>query len=284
MNQANATHCDITVAAKVRGRFNPGKTLDEFLNKSLVSYSFGQRLHLSYSPDLSSVEVLTRDLYFPNRVIDLNAQYGSASKQALDVCRIMDAHCPNVTAANGFSSIADCVAQLERLPATTVNTQGVATVDGNSFGCLNLHAALAVHNSKHCPHLSIIPMMDSDGKYKCQTQGENNLSPDDIFDDEDLALFELVGISNGLGKEQAKVFRNDDKDFPNCVDGSLLDVVANDDLSPPASLFCNDYLHSRDATGEQNTTYWLALFVLFLGMRSAAFGILHRKASRSSSG
>ena len=285
LNHANATHCDVTVSTILRGRFNPGKTLDVFLNESLISYSFGQRMLFSYSSELSSVEILKHDVYYPKRFIHLTAEYGSGAKQALDVCRIMDTHCPNVTAANGFTSIEDCVSKLVTLPKATINAHGIATVDGNSVGCRTLHASLVVKDDKHCPHLSYIPMVDRDGKYKCQLQGENNMTPSAIFSEEDLSLFEHNGISSGLGKDQVKLFRNDDEDFPKCFDGAtsdLLEASVYQDPSLPTSIYCIQYLVSRDATGEQNVYYWLALLVMFLVLRSIAFGLLHLRASRFS--
>ena len=67
-------------------------------------------------------------------------------------------------------------------------------------------------------------MVDHEEKYNCQARGENNMNPDDIFDERG-RLVQLNAIVSGHGKDQAKTFRIDHGDFPKCFDGSLFDIL-----------------------------------------------------------
>ena len=70
-----------------------------------------------------------------------------------------------------------CTKTLESLPILT----NVTYLDGKDFGCRVLHAAFAERNDKHCPHISFEPLEDSNGKLKCQTSA--NIQVSDHFDD-----------------------------------------------------------------------------------------------------
>lgn len=70
-----------------------------------------------------------------------------------------------------------------------------AYFDGKSQGCRSLHDDFALHNSKHCPHISFVLVKDDEGAMKCQISSKINVL--DLFDREDIDQFEQFCLDVG---------------------------------------------------------------------------------------
>jgi len=91
-----------------------------------------------------------------------------------------------------IDATSDCAGNLEAMPVIDSNNQLV----GYSQACHALHAVFAASNMHHCPHLSFTPMADHDGKIKCQTNRDLKVS--DLFEQEDLQLYERFARNVGI--------------------------------------------------------------------------------------
>ena len=95
----------------------------------------------------------------------------------------------------------ECRDQLAALPIADGDD---LYVDGNSQGCRNLHAFLAVQTpEQHCPHISLSPLEDPDGKIKCQETSRQNLQVSDLFADAEMKAFRDYTSSIGLDPDTA---------------------------------------------------------------------------------
>ena len=89
--------------------------------------------------------------------------------------------CPDAWKHSGLDTEprGTCEARLAELP---VAESDMLYVDGNSYGCRVLHGAFASKNDKHCPHISLEPMVDFKGKTKCSVSSFAAVR--DLFDEE----------------------------------------------------------------------------------------------------
>lgn len=154
-------------------------------------------------------------------------------------------------------TIDNCQDRLAALPALT--DQGYA--DGNCVGCRALHGAFALTNPQgHCPHVSLSPTRDPNGKTKCQVS--QNISVSDLFSKADLdAYWKMAaefGINGTLGYvENAPYYRT----FRRVYEDTML-------LTPPVSGLLQTLVFPGVAaqaltlsdpqcpTFQNDTTYW----------------------------
>lgn len=66
-------------------------------------------------------------------------------------------------------------------------------------GCRVLHEASAAVNPARCPHLSFVEHIDENGHIKCQTSSFVPVA--DLFDDDDLLMFDQQRFALGLDNE-----------------------------------------------------------------------------------
>ena len=86
----------------------------------------------------------------------------------------------------------NCIDTLQELPATEADLH----VDGNSQGCRALHAVFASVNDVHCPHISLAPQQDVNGKIKCQTIAD--IQAEDLFTADEITKFFDIGLAAGI--------------------------------------------------------------------------------------
>lgn len=111
-------------------------------------------------------------------------------------CNVMKNECASADLYNynSWTTVADCEAAMMALPIFSDNE--IRYIDGLTRSCRQLHVAFAVVNEAHCPHLSIKPMADRNGKFKCQYS--QKLHPDMFFNDADMGFWELFKSKIGL--------------------------------------------------------------------------------------
>jgi len=111
------------------------------------------------------------------------------------VCSTLMNNCTDVWNQNNLTSMDLCLTKLAALPVAT-DSNGILYADGYDRSCRILHAAFAVSNPDHCPHISFIPIEDKNGKLKCQTSSQYPLgygfSADDLFN------FNVYSLSKDL--------------------------------------------------------------------------------------
>jgi len=280
LNHADANTCDVTLATIDQTLLNQDRIQSSLKDTSWLHFVFGQRIKFSYTEDLSSITFMDHDLYYPSDFVGTVVGSNEPEIVREDICNVMQDRCLDIFEQNNFTSTSDCVDAMSSLPPVTVNSQGLATIDGNSLHCRNLHANLASQNLKHCPHLSLKPIPDDAGKLICQEEGENNASVEDLFTERDLSLFEHAAHSFGLdGKKQFKILEKD-ADLLQCSDEFLDSSAIGSVRDVPNTLFCAEFLRSRSATGVNDTSYWLILVGMFVVFRFTAFGLLRLRAHR----
>jgi len=276
--------CVLTIASVHQVLLNQDKVRTDLKGVGdLMQFVFGQKLHYSYANDLSSITIANHDLYFPEPVVNYIVGSGDSDLIAKDVCQEMQDQCPEVYQANNFGSFDNCTSIMAMKPSATVNERGLATIDGDSLGCRNIHASMARQDpSGHCPHLSVVPMPDANNFFKCQKEGEFNLLPSDFFDESDLTMFEFMATSVGMDKtDQYRLIEESEMgecalEFSDYITPSV--VASIDEL--PATVYCAQYLQSINATGSEDLKYWMILVGMFFLFRTSAFAVLRFKAAR----
>jgi hypothetical protein len=237
-------------------------------------------LRFTYESDLRSVTFAMHDLYYPPDTFVANSLGRSnATVFAIAVCDTLENLCPASWELDNFTSQGECFARMESLPKLTTNERGLVTADENSTSCRVLHANLALQRPEtRCPHISYFPEEDRNGKIKC-SQGEN-YAPEDFFGPEDFALFARAAGSGGLDPTEQFKGSLIDADRGTCrrsfFDG---DAMLGSHALPP-SYFCAQYLESQNATGENNTQYWLTLVGMLVVIRVLAMFLLRKKTGR----
>jgi hypothetical protein len=218
----------------------------------------GRNALLTFPEDLGSVFVEKQAIILPPVFITaIYTEYTNSTAMADSACRVMEDVCPEVWVVNGFTSQGDCIRQMDSLPVATMNIHGYNTVDGNSTGCRHLHASLAVPAPEvHCPHLSYIPMEDQNGKVKCSES--NDFRQEDFFSPSDINLFERAALDFTVNAS-AMFDRVLETDLAECME-SIVETEALEAANIfPSDYFCETFLDSQGALGDQNTTYWMVL-------------------------
>jgi hypothetical protein len=280
VNEATDGYCDISLAEVYQAEINTNLILDEFAGTPYIRYVQGDRLRFNYEADLRSVTFTTHDIYFPPATfVDNSLGRSNATVFAIATCDTLENLCPASWELDNFTSQEECVARMESLPKLTTNDRGLVTADANSTSCRVLHSNLARQRPEvHCPHISYFPEEDRNGKIKC-SQGEH-YAPEDFFGPEDFALFARAAGSGGLDATEQFKGSLTDTDLGTCR-GNIFDgnAVLGSQALPP-SYFCAQYLESQNATGDNNTQYWLTLLGMLVVIRVLAMFLLRKKAGR----
>ena len=108
------------------------------------------------------------------------------------ICSVIEGPCRDYNLIDNSSSLS-CESQLASLNATTFSFRA----DGRSQACRALHSVFASTNSKHCPHISFLPMEDNNGKVKCQPGG-TLMQPEDLFTKNDFEIYAQWAIEKGF--------------------------------------------------------------------------------------
>jgi hypothetical protein len=279
LNEATDGYCDISLAQVYQAEINANLILDEFVGTPYIRFVRGERFRFTFESDLRSVVFATHDVYLPDTFVDKTLGRGNSTVFAMNTCDTLENRCPASWKFDNFTSQEECVARMESLPKLTTNERGLVTADSNSTSCRVLHSNLAQRRPEvHCPYISFFPEEDRNGKIKC-SQGEN-YAPEDFFGPEDFALFARAAGSGGL--DAAEQFKGSltDADLGTCR-GNIFDgnAVLGSQALPP-SYFCAQYLESQNATGENNTQYWLTLVGMLVVIRVLAMFLLGKKAGR----
>jgi len=172
--------CEFLSLYKLSRTTDPATTVGE------ISFQAANMAKLFY--DLESRYITQIHLFYPLNYLDAFFGYLTNSANTHEyVCSVMKGACATMINATN-----DCVGNFADIPVLDTNGQ----MAGNSQACRTLHAAFAATNSHHCPHISFTPMADHDGNIKCQKDG--NLTADDLFDQEELQMYEQFARDMGF--------------------------------------------------------------------------------------
>ena len=277
LNKASDTICDITFADVRQAEYNPMRMREEEMATPFFKYLFGERLVWTY--DEALVPTITDHNYYysPRYVERVFGEVADTTKLADFICETMASSCPETFKFNNFTSRQECANLMETLPLATTNVNGLATIDGNSTGCRNLHAALASINVDHCPHISYHPQEDKKGRIKCSSEYQNNFSLNDFWDDGDFALFEHTASVFGLDPELQGLFSLTEDDLGQCANIFDRDSVIGSHILPDQYV-CYQYLQEQEATGSHNLQYWMVLLAYIILLRGLSAIFLPLKA------
>ena len=227
--------------------------------------------------DVSSITILTEDLFLPPEFMtNVFASKANAVSMAASSCRTHEAFCPMEYAANAYRDRLDCIEKLHSLSVTTINTHELSVVDGNSSGCRFLHSTLAALRPEvHCPHVSCIPIKDIHNETKCSKS--NDYAQEGFFSEDDFFLFEQAARAAGLNATTYYKEMESTDDLRQCVAGELVAPAAVQRILPK-NIFCYSYLDAQNATGNNNTTYWVVLLSFWVGLRALSLWRLRSKA------
>lgn len=167
---------------------------------------------------VSSIRIRRANVYFSEEYMAF--LFGVAldgPKTSEWTCTAIQTECPETFALNGFTSIDECVDQMQSLKGIDLN----ADFSGSSRACKNIHSTFAARNpAGHCGHTSIVPQADSNGVFKCQDPGEY-VDPLTLFTEEDIEFFENKAEDLGLGPDGLKTCNCEDtEDYCPYIDGS----------------------------------------------------------------
>jgi len=278
LNKASDSICDITLADVAQLEYNPMRVREEEMAAPFVKYVFGQRLVWTY--DEALVPTITdHNYYYSPRFLErIFLEVSDNTKLADFICETMAELCPETFKFNNFTSRQECANLMETLPLATTNVNGLATIDGNSTGCRNLHATLASTNVDHCPHISYHPQEDKKGQIKCSSEYQNNFSLNDFWDDGDFALFEHTASVFGLDPELQVQFSLTEDDLEQCATNHFdQDSVIGSHILPDQYV-CYQYLQEQEATGSRNLQYWMVLLAYIILLRGLSVIFLPLKA------
>jgi len=170
-----------------------GDKLDVANTGSDAELSLTVMTRLEYNPDKQVIESIFLDLE-ESFISFFFSELAKTDTTREFVCSVMSDDC--------YAKEENCVKHLALLPVL----EG-SHFDGNTQGCRFLHAVLARLNSKHCAHLAFNPVLDIDGKIKCQES--IGLLRSDFFEESDIISHRVfqknVGIEGGEGFKLGKI-------------------------------------------------------------------------------
>jgi hypothetical protein len=211
---ASTGTCQFNVLSTVHCDMDPELALD-------VSYQVATMLNLYF--ELNGNFISRINVYYAEPFLQFSFGETLNTEQTRNfVCEVIETNCPETYALNGKMSREVCVERLNALPVVTNDSY----VDGNSQGCRFLHAAFAASNEKHCAHLSFLPQEDPKGRIKCQTS--HNISVTDLFDADDMALFNsyivskesFIGSDTSFKVDSSSAINSDDNGTVNGTKGN----------------------------------------------------------------
>jgi hypothetical protein len=278
LNEATDGYCDFSIAQVNEAEINANLAIDESAGTPYIRYVQGERIRFTYESDLRSVTFTTHDLYLSQAFVEATlVRSTNSTVLAMNTCDTLENRCPASWKLDSFTSQEECVARMDSLPKVTTNERGLLTADANSTGCRQIHSNLAQQRPEaHCPHISYFPEADRKDEIKC-SQSENS-APEDFFGPEDFALFVRAAGAGGLDPTEQFKGSLTEADLGTCRD-SVID--GNDILGSkalPSTYFCTQYMESQNATGKDNTQYWLTLVGMLVGIRLLATFLLRKKA------
>lgn len=104
-------------------------------------------------------------------------------------------------AGNYLPAQTDCTTNLAALE---IASPLLGSVDGDTQGCRALHAAFAKTNpTQHCAHVSLDPVEDEKGRYKCQES--DMLQVADLMDEGDLEYWREYAKRQGISGDEGYV-------------------------------------------------------------------------------
>ncbi|CAB9501233.1 expressed unknown protein [Seminavis robusta] len=183
---------------------------------------------------LTGIRIRRANVYFSEEYMTfIFGESLNGHKTSEWTCTTIESTCPETFALNRFTSVSDCVDQMQRIENVGAN----ANLSGNSRGCKNLHATFVGFNpAAHCAHTSIVPQVDSNGQVKCQEPGAY-VDPLTLFVKDDIEFFENRVVELGLGKDGYKVCNCENpEDYSPFIDGSfwrLFSVLGQINPLPP---------------------------------------------------
>lgn len=113
-------------------------------------------------------------VYFPRSFLENFFTMLATPQVRSYICDTLE-KCPDAWKKSGLDTMPRGTCE-DRLAVLPVAETDMLYIDGNSFGCRLLHAVFATKNSKHCPHISLEPMMDVKGKTKCSISAGTQLN------------------------------------------------------------------------------------------------------------
>jgi len=190
----DSEHCTLTILGE-----NEASLSDSFFNPGCLDMAVGTSFEYYLTDDDTFITVTNAKVYYPTGFLGLFFGGFQPNNISTHVCSIMKNTCEYVWIENNLIDEDSCKETFISLP---VAESSELSIDGYSQGCRILHASFAAKNSKHCPHISFVPMKDLRDEIKCQVS--ENIKPEDIFKIEQLTFFKNVAM-NSFGFEDTLV-------------------------------------------------------------------------------
>ncbi len=209
----------IDACSDLSDRVEMGKGSIDHTGMYKLSYNI-EHLPQPLDPEASMalIKVKRANVFSPHQYLEHLFKISHTKAVAKEVCDIMRNQCSETFDANfpkGGGEEEDdddddgtdkndklCIEAMMQLK--TIDEEG--HFDGNSFACRVLHSAMAATNPLHCPHISILPMKDANGKVKCQES--QNIEPTDLFSLDDIAALNQFAIDNFNYKPTDMMFQH----------------------------------------------------------------------------
>jgi len=281
VNEVGVDYCDFTLGSVYQAKVSENFIRSDFKDAPWIKFILGRNVRLDFDTNLSPTSVTTSEkIFFPPAVIEhVYSKTVNATLMTMSTCSIMKKMCPNEFEMNNFASFQECVSSMDGLPMVNTNTFGF-TVDGNSTACRNLHSHLAQKSpDKHCPHISLRPILDMDHKLKCSSSNEYDNK--ELFSEDEFYQFRKVSRQNNIDADTLFEEITAD-DLTKCSD-TLIEKQNIWTISglPSPLLSCKAYLEVQDALGDKNVMYWFILIGFYVLFRVLSFVFLYRKVYKS---
>ena len=141
--------------------------------------------------ELEGSYVSSADVYMAREFTDMFFGLTHSDRTFRYLCELMASDCPEVYSINGNPTLDECTATMASLPPALESGR----LDGNTTGCRVIHGSFVPHSDKHCPHISFLPVEDSNGNVKCQKS--LGIQVEDLFDADDIQRFQDYVDQNG---------------------------------------------------------------------------------------
>lgn len=150
----------------------------------------GVKIHYTVGLFGFGFNVKRQDLFYPENFLRLlfNDLIGGPATTEYICDTVLRDSCGDVYQQNELDE-ESCKARYEALPG--VDDYGY--LDDKAKGCRILHAAFAIENDKHCPHMSFIPIPDYHDELWCQVSG--GIRAEDLWSDDELAFLEDFAVN-----------------------------------------------------------------------------------------
>mmetsp|Transcript_39091 Transcript_39091/g.44575 ORF Transcript_39091/g.44575 Transcript_39091/m.44575 type:complete len:980 (+) Transcript_39091:87-3026(+) len=258
VNSVSHTSCDISFSGILMGDINP----------SVGNYSFESVTGFRLIFDMIGEEKVT--VHEENLFLsDPNYSgfiYFNQELATTYICKILEDDCGEKYFT--YDSQEECVSTFSTLPLEEVNTFGFHVYTGNSTGCRFIHSSLAKVNPEvHCPHVSFASEKDINGNFKCDDKTLDSLHYN--FSTDEYEMFERTAVlARFKNKSMARWIPKDDRlACSDITPQSVLSAMKNAGELQSIEFTCFGYLQLNEATEENLTFYWGAIFALLLLFR-----------------